>query len=276
MNVPTFLNPIANPLKRVVSRKRRESIYRHTECIPIQDFSAKDDIFIVGYPKSGNTWLQNVVASLVYGVDASLAPDSIIQDLVPDVHYKRFYRRYATPMYFKSHCRPRPDYQNVIYLVRDGRDAMVSYYHYLKVLRGKRNLDISYTEMLRDRVGLFEGCKWHEHTEAWLANPYQARMLTIRYENMRSQPLQELRKLCDFINHPMDDENLGRIIHQTSVENMKAKEAKWGQNNPAWPKDKAFVRRGQSGSFKDEMPAEVLEYFLQESQPALEKLGYLA
>jgi hypothetical protein len=275
MHIPAFLNPIAQPLKRIASQKRRETIHHYTECVPIQDFSATDDIFIVGYPKSGNTWLQNVVASLVYGIDASLAPDSIIQDLVPDVHYKRFYRRYATPMYFKSHCRPRPDYQNVIYLVRDGRDAMVSYYHYLKVLRGKQNLDISYEEMLRDRIGLFEKCKWHEHAEAWLANPHKARILTIRYENMRSQPMHELQKLCEFIKVEADDDILHKIIQQTSVEKMKAKEAKWGQNNPAWPKDKSFVRRGQSGSFKDEMPPEVLEYFLQESQPALEKLGYL-
>jgi hypothetical protein len=232
-------------------------------------------VFIVGYPKSGNTWFQNIFASLVYGVDAYLSPDSIIQDLIPDVHYKRYYRRYSTPMYFKSHCRPRADYQKVIYLVRDGRDVMVSYYHYLKVLRAKRNEETHYEDIVKNRVGLFERCKWHEHTEAWLSNPYNAEICMIKFEEMRSQPIPTLQKICEFIKVEADQALLEKTIQQTAVDKMKAKEARWGQNNPAWPKDQSFVRRGQAGSFKDEMPPDILEYFLEESRPALQQLGYL-
>lgn len=28
-----------------------------------------EDVFIVGHPKSGNTWFQNLVAGVIYGVD---------------------------------------------------------------------------------------------------------------------------------------------------------------------------------------------------------------
>jgi hypothetical protein len=275
MNVPPLFNPVVNPIKRVVRQKINEQIHEQTECIPIQDFSASEDVFIVGYPKSGNTWFQNIFASLVYGVDAYLSPDSIIQDLIPDVHYKRYYRRYSTPMYFKSHCRPRADYQKVIYLVRDGRDVMVSYYHYLKVLRAKRNEETHYEDIVKNRVGLFERCKWHEHTEAWLSNPYNAEICMIKFEEMRSQPIPTLQKICEFIKVEADQALLEKTIQQTAVDKMKAKEARWGQNNPAWPKDQSFVRRGQAGSFKDEMPPDILEYFLEESRPALQQLGYL-
>lgn len=97
--------------------------------IPISDFSP-DDVFIVGYPKSGNTWFQHLVAGVVYGVDPKWAPIAAVQDLVPDASLLKYYRRYAPRMFFKEHSLPRPDYRRVVYLLRDGRDAMVSYRHY--------------------------------------------------------------------------------------------------------------------------------------------------
>src|SRR5438093_1486020 len=89
--------------------------------VPIGEYEA-DDIFVVGYPKSGHTWFQNLLVGIVYGMDNRYAPDSLIQDLVPDVHYKKYYRRYMRPMFFKSHMFPTQQYKRVVYLLRDGRD----------------------------------------------------------------------------------------------------------------------------------------------------------
>ncbi|MBU6402678.1 MAG: hypothetical protein KGS61_20345, partial [Verrucomicrobia bacterium] len=69
------------------------------------------DIFIVGYPKSGNTWFQDLVAGVVFGVMPEWAPPELVQELVPDVHARPYYRRYATPTFFKSHHLPRPEYR---------------------------------------------------------------------------------------------------------------------------------------------------------------------
>src|SRR5579862_3808690 len=94
------------------------------------------DIFVCGFPRSGHTWFQNLLAGVVFGANPEFAHDSLIQDLVPDVHYKRFYKRYGPNAYFKSHALPRKEYRRVVYLLRDGRDAMVSYYHFMIALRG--------------------------------------------------------------------------------------------------------------------------------------------
>ena len=101
--------------------------------MPATKFS-EEDVFIVGYPKSGNTWFQDLAAGVVFGALPAFAPPVLVQDLVPDVHAVQHYKRYATPMFFKSHALPTPDYKRVVYLLRDGRDAMVSYYHQLVVL----------------------------------------------------------------------------------------------------------------------------------------------
>jgi hypothetical protein len=78
------------------------------------------DIFVVGYPKSGNTWMQYLLAGLGCGIDARLAPDSLVQELIPDMHSNRFYRRHLTPMFFKTHQLPQRQFRKVIYLSGTG------------------------------------------------------------------------------------------------------------------------------------------------------------
>jgi hypothetical protein len=53
---------------------------------------------------------------------------------------------------------------------------------------------------------------------------------------------------------------------------MRRKEIREGWEVQRWPKP--FVRRGMVGSFRDEMPAAALSYFLQEAGPTLAAHGY--
>src|SRR5215207_8452882 len=141
--------------------------------LPIAQVS-ETDVFIVGYPKSGNTWFQNLVCSVNFGVHSKFTPDKLIQDLVPDVHAKPYYKRYEAQTFFKTHHLPREEYRRVIYLLRDGRDVMVSYFHFMNALRGNT---INLFEFIRDQGNSFRS-KWHEHVEAWLSNPYEAEIIT--------------------------------------------------------------------------------------------------
>jgi len=226
---------------------------------------------IVGYPKSGHTWMQVLVAGIIYGLDPETAPDALIQELVPDVHWEEHPHGAKMPMFFKSHHLPRPEYRRVVYLLRDGRDVMVSYYHHLAALN---MAEPDFLAMAREGAQLWP-CKWHEHVEAWLANPFNARMLILRYEHLQTAPIEELTRLCDFIDLRCDEACLARVVNGASFEKMRHKETNQGFANPAWPRDKFFIRRGQVGSYRDEMPADVLTAFLQDARPTLLKCGYL-
>jgi Sulfotransferase domain len=227
------------------------------------------DIFIVAYPKSGITWLQNMVAAALFGLDPEQTPDCLVQDLVPDVHYKPFYKRYRTPTFFKTHHLPRPEYRRVVYLLRDGRDAMVSYWHHLQALGGRH---IEFAEMLTG--GALFPCAWHEHVEQWTANPHGADMLTIRYEDLKADPVTALVRLCDFAGESRDRSALERVAEKCSFAAMRTREQRQGWDNPDWPKDRPFVRRGIAGSYRDEMPAESLALFLADAGATLRKVGY--
>ena len=96
--------------------------------IPMNDFQEKD-IFIAGYPKSGNTWLQNIITGLLIDSTSQLLTPKLINEIIPDIHVKKYFKRFFNVMIFKTHDLPKPEYKKVIHLVRDGRDVMVSYYH---------------------------------------------------------------------------------------------------------------------------------------------------
>lgn len=228
-----------------------------------------DDVYIVGFPKSGHTWMQYLIAGLVARVDVARCTDALVQDLVPDVEFRLAYRRYTEPMFFKSHALPQKDYRRVIYLLRDGRDAMVSYWHYYNALYPSMDFETLVRKAPRLRA------RWHEHVEAWLSNPIGAEVLIVRYEKLRLDPTGELRRIADFVSIEAGEEHLGKVAHEADFCRQQEREKLRGWENEQWPRDKQFLRRGAVGSFRDEMPADSLALFLEEAGPTLDRLGYL-
>lgn len=238
------------------------------EIVPI-DGTDRRDVFVAGYPKSGNTWCQSCVAAMMYGLDVTRTPDAVIQSLVPDIHVRTHFIRFQTPMVFKTHRTPRPRYRRVIHLLRDGRDAMSSYYHYARNLWGEEDNDWE-SIMRRGAIG---NIKWHEHTQAWLDNPYKARILTVRYEDMKRKTVPTLGEIAAFLGLQLTKRQLRYVAKVTTFSRMQDREARLGWTCE-FPKDKRFVRRGTVGNHKDEMPPEILRAFEQESEEALRATGY--
>jgi hypothetical protein len=235
------------------------------------------DVFIVGYPKSGNTWMQNIIAALVYGITPEYTSDGLIQTIVPDVHTFKYYRRFANPMHFKSHDLPLKNFRRVIYIVRDGRDVMVSYYHHQQIQVGK---DFDFMKMVTDGSNVFGG-KWSSHIQAWQDNPFDAEILQIRYEDLKTNTVGELGRICTFLGVERDEAEIDRVAKSVTFDKLRLQENRFGHplesSHIKSPTDvgKNFMRRGVVGSFKDEMPSDILQAFLDESSSTLQKLGYI-
>lgn len=228
----------------------------------------EDDVFIVGFPKSGNTWMQHLIASLVFQINPLTMPDKLVQDLVPDIYHIKYFKRYWHFAFFKSHELPKPDYKKVIYLIRDGRDAMISYYHYLNKVE---NRSITLHKLMEDE-DIFPS-KWHSHVALWTQNPYNSDILFIKYEDLLSNTIKELKRICAFIQIERSDEVLKLVASGCDFNNMKVKNKKFGwghkiiQNN-------TFFRNGRTGDFIAEMPDELRIKFESENMEMLKLYGY--
>jgi hypothetical protein len=188
---------------------------------------------------------QNLIGGAVYGADPRFTPSALVHDLVPDVSCNKYYRRYATPMFFKSHALPCPEYRRVVYLLRDGRDAMVSYRHYREAIDG---VEYDFMKFVTPETALYP-CHWPEHVELWIQNPYHAQMLVIKYEDLLRDPVRELKRFCQFAGMSRETDHLTAIAEGASFRNLRDKEARMGFGRPDhnFPPGKFFFRRGVVG-----------------------------
>ena len=139
---------------------------------------------------------------------------------------------------------------------------------------GSQGQEIDFAEMVQTGDKFFP-CKWHEHAERWLDNPHGAEMITVRYEDLKSNTAAELARIADFAGFKRDLAALEAAARSASFSAMKRRETSFPWENPQVPKNGQFIRRGQVGSHRDEMPADAREAFLREAGPTLKRTGYL-
>jgi Sulfotransferase domain len=98
-------------------------------------------------------------------------------------------------------------------------------------------------------------------------------MLVVHYENLKRDMIGELQRICQFAALERDRFVIERVAQNATFAAMREREVNLGWQG-LWPKDKAFVRRGIVGSFKDEMPKAILDVFMESAAPAVRQLGY--
>jgi len=121
-------------------------------------------------------------------------------------------------------------YKRVIYIIRDGRATMYSYYHFQKDLR-LRGRTKSFDLFLRYRKRRYPGVSWADHVRTWLAAP-NVDILWVKYEDLKKQPNIELLKVMKFLNVDVNNDAiqdaLNWSIKASSRDSMRKTERESG------------------------------------------------
>ncbi|OIQ30640.1 MAG: hypothetical protein BM564_00025 [Bacteroidetes bacterium MedPE-SWsnd-G2] len=256
--------------KRIFNSKPYNKIdlnYFPVGMTPISD-TKDNDVFIVGFPKSGNTLMQHIISHLVYGLNENVSR-SLINFISPDIYTNRYYFRFNDTCFFKSHNLPEKRYRKVIYIMRDGREAILSYHHMMKNM----GMNVSLEELYTGEQKIFN-VHWDEHIKSWEKNPFSAEILWIKYEDLLNNKFEELKKICIFLKLDRNEKELSNVMKYTSFEFMKALENKgdWVQMKKGkFLKGKNFVRKGKLDTFKFEVSEELLKKFEELNSDSLNK-----
>jgi hypothetical protein len=191
-----------------------------------------DDTFIVSYPRSGNTWTRFLIANLLFA-DQPVS-FSNIERLIPDAEAlsSRSLKRTPSPRVIKTHQYFDHRYPKVIYITRDPRDVLVSYYHFSRKYR-----HIADDYPLEQYVhGLVTGTlqatawgTWAENVGTWLAaRNGRPTFLLLRYEDLMADTTTELARAARFFGVDASPERLRLAIENSSADRLRELEKKEG------------------------------------------------
>jgi hypothetical protein len=238
-----------------------------------------DDVFIVSFPKSGNTWTRFLIGNLISPNER--ADFSNINRLIPDPEAmtKRAMNRAARPRFIKSHQYFDPRYPKIIYIVRDPRDVVVSQYHFhrkRRIIDDKYSIERFVTRFVAGETSPYGS--WGENAASWLCTRYGCPyFLLLRYEDMLEDTTREIARAAAFLNLKITPERLAQVVERSSADQMRKLEkdqAMLWSSTKETRQDVPFVREARAGGWKSALPASSIAEIELAWGPLLRRLKY--
>lgn len=217
-------------------------------------------IWLASYPRSGNTFFR-LLLKHSYGLPTySVYPEGDLTGAEANTEMSFEDMVKAPDIYFvKTHELPEEDYP-AVYLVRDGRDALTSYAHYILqyVYRiPKDEQPKQYDETLRMLIdtGYLYG-EWNEHVLGWTGR--STRTAVVKFEDLINAPIESVQNAMVDVGYQLEE------IQAASVPSFSELHEKVPE----------FFRKGQIGSWREEMREDLHNLFWNRNADAMSRMGY--
>ncbi len=270
--------------------KSRELHNHHFDSTIWNEFHFRnDDIVISTYAKSGTTWMQQIVAQMIFRGD----PDLEVAQMSPWLDLRVPPKEVKLPIveaqthrrFIKTHLpvdalvfSPKAKY---IYIGRDGRDVVWSFYNH------HSNANASWYAALNDTPGRVgppiepppseireywrewmdrDGYPWWpfwENVRSWWEIRALPNVMLVHFESLRRDMPGEMRRLAAFLEIPIDESRWDQILEYCSFDWMKKNATKSVPLGGAfWDAGaQVFINKGVNGRWRDTLsPAESAEY----------------
>ncbi|KAI9564852.1 hypothetical protein GHT06_008593 [Daphnia sinensis] len=253
-----------------------------------------DDIWVLSFPKSGTTWTQELVWLIANDCDFEGAKRSL-NDRSPFLEFPYLLPRKGTPTYghlpsVEKQMQYREELESprlikthlpldllppqltetckVVYVARNPKDVIVSYYYHHKLIKFHYfdgDLESFARWFMNDQV-------WYapffgQVLAAWEKAKNDPNVLFLFYEDLKKDLEGQIRKVAQFLGKSLTDEQLGKLVHHLTFENLSKNSAvnkEDGKKHGVFNADGSFMRKGETGDwqryFSPEMSRQIDEW----------------
>lgn len=257
-------------------KKTRELHNHHFDSTIWNDFKFRDDdIVIATYGKAGTTWMQQIVAQLLFAgdpevevaalspwLDLRVPPKEVKLPLVEAQTHRRFLKTHLPVDALRF--SPQAKY---VYIGRDGRDVVWSMYNH------HANANQKWYDALNDAPGRigppiepppadirqywrdwlerdgYPFWPFWENVRSWWQIRNLPNVLLVHFADLKRDMPAEIRRIADFLEIPIDEDRWPDIVEHCSFAWMKKNAAKTVPLGGAFWDGGAevFINKGENG-----------------------------
>merc|ERR1712215_21724 len=233
------------------------------------------DIWVVTYPRSGTTWTQEMVWNITNGLDFEKARKTDIDEkfFFLDMDWLQSGSHGNAPGFIdkaekavgqqrmiKSHLPlgllppSLLETSNVIYVARNPKDVVVSYYHHHKLTKSMES-DMKFSAFVKFFM-----------KEMLVDDPYMAHVMEavnlrnnpnikfLWYEDMKKDLQSTIRDVAEFLDKDLSDQEIAILADYLDLKNMKKTPAVNHQDRHdrgAFAEGECFIRKGVAGGWRE-------------------------
>ncbi len=219
----------------------------------------RDDVLMAFYPKTGSTWVRFFLYNMLSGGGPAPSFDEV-NAAMPEYGNPSMFTPWAfspRPRLVKTHLphspllfAPHP----TLLTVRDPRDIVVSLFHYA---RAKRTLEFEggIDDLIYDaEMGLEP---FFKHFASW--RPRAG--LVVRYEDLKSNPIEAFGGICDFCGVEGDAAAIEAALEKSSMRQMRQAQKESTESFKNHEPGFVFARKGTAGQWPDHFDDRALAYY---------------
>jgi hypothetical protein len=200
-----------------------------------------DDIFLVSFPKSGNSWFRFIwvnIISINHFEGEIVDFNKLNTKYIAEYDSNRYsnYDNYILPRLVKSHkeFKKLENFKNKkIYLYRHPADVVISLFYYKK---GLGYINEFTNDFLKNNLK-----QWIKYHEEWM----KSSEIKLSYENLKKDTYKEIDCIFSKLEIKLKKELIEKSIELSSFEKIREIENEYGIGNKRFKKDFKFTRDGR-------------------------------
>lgn len=264
--------------------------------------------WISSYPRSGNTWVRFLIVNCL--VDHEFDWDTAMNAFAFELYYYLERMRddgwskqdvidklksvvkdqptagmFGDTVYMKSHNRWSDDHpfaeytDRAILIVRNPRDVLLSGANYHNLMVDPDTPAVEYAREFIEHGGDPRWIRngygtWFEHYQSWTNASFPVHV--VRYEDLKSDPIQPLMAMCKFLGFEVSKEDAARAAERTKIAKLRDVEHKARQAGRITDFNAGFnfFNKGKSGQSLDDLEPGLDEKFDRAFAEQMEATGY--
>ncbi|XP_071955669.1 amine sulfotransferase-like [Antedon mediterranea] len=217
-------------------------IVRNTNPDKLHNFKVReDDVFVLTYPKAGTHWAQELVNNIFcegnkdrvkedYGSSSAILPIEFF-----DTCEKFDSCSTEKPRVIMTHAPvdvlPKQVLEGkgkVVFVIRNPKDSAVSYWHFLlerHFLKEYEEWGSFFEEYLK--TDMMYGNWFDYNLPYYEQHRNKKNFLFLTYEEMKLDHKGCVVRICDFLSRPLSEEQLDKVVENTTFSSMKATKQKF-------------------------------------------------